>query len=452
MEFLNRARRLVKGQSPTEPPGLHFYVVTCPEGHRLRGQRTEGYQALRCPTCGGGVFVLPRSPLPHPVAPPESRRRAIAPPLPEVDDDAPIEYVDAPSPSNDFSDEVEIQWLDDPGTQPPSLEERVSALRDEDIPPEYLEPPAPEAPPPADAPAPGRPARRSRRRAAAASPRVKAPESVAASPDASDGVAAPEARSILVPAGRGRGWLARNRVALLLAGILTVAGATVAYRLHRHRLEQLPQVAETNYEEGIEALDRGEFDVARQKLSRATASFKELGSLDERSEPALQLSREAAIYADLCPRSLEELIDEAGRSEPADWPSVFEVKYQGRAIIVDDVLGDTPAGSGSAESASQLSYRILVGRGPHAVRTGRIDLSGFQLFADRDRAPGEPVLFGARLESITLEGNEWIVRLAPESGVLLSRFEPLELLGWTPRATHEVTAANDAAQPSRRRP
>ena len=42
-------------------------------GHRVRGERTEGYQALRCPACGEGVFVLPRSPLPEPVAPARPR-------------------------------------------------------------------------------------------------------------------------------------------------------------------------------------------------------------------------------------------------------------------------------------------------------------------------------------------------------------------------------------------
>src|SRR6202012_4687941 len=46
-----------------------YYRVRCAEGHALSGERTEGYQALRCPACGEGVFVLPRSPLPDPEPP-----------------------------------------------------------------------------------------------------------------------------------------------------------------------------------------------------------------------------------------------------------------------------------------------------------------------------------------------------------------------------------------------
>src|SRR3954447_2003141 len=69
------------GHSPKVP---QLYQVCCVEGHRLRGERTEGYQALRCPTCGEGIFVLPRSPLPEPVAPTAAREPQVQP----VDDAA----------------------------------------------------------------------------------------------------------------------------------------------------------------------------------------------------------------------------------------------------------------------------------------------------------------------------------------------------------------------------
>jgi hypothetical protein len=456
LEFLNRARRMVTGRSPVESSGPQFYVVSCPEGHRLRGQRTEGYQALRCPTCGGGAFVLPRSPLPQPLPPAETKRR-VAPPVVQPDDDAPIQYVDAPSPSTEFEDdEVEIHWLDDSNTLEPSLEERASALSEEDIPPEYLAPPAQPAP---SSPSPPQRASRKekRKKSRAASPAdnvaLAPPDSREPAPRTVEGaVLSPEERSILVPAGRSHGWLRRNRVALLLVGMLAVAGATIAYRLHRQRLERLPHEAETNYEEGLRALDDGEFDVARQKLARAASAFAQLGSRDERSGPAQQLAREAAIYADLCPRSLEELVDEAARTEPADWPRRFEVNYQGRAIIVDDVLIEASSARDASGAPLELSYRILVGRGPQASRTGLINLSGFKLFDDRPREAGEPVLFGARLDSVTLEGNQWHVRLVPDSGVLLSRFEPLKLLGWTPRSltSSEPEASTPLARGDRR--
>ncbi|HEU5115773.1 MAG TPA: hypothetical protein VFT74_03780, partial [Isosphaeraceae bacterium] len=74
MDLLGRARKMLKGIGPGDSARPQYYSVTCPQGHSLRGLRTEGYQALRCPTCGEGIFVLPRSPLPEPAAPPARTR------------------------------------------------------------------------------------------------------------------------------------------------------------------------------------------------------------------------------------------------------------------------------------------------------------------------------------------------------------------------------------------
>src|SRR4051812_9629840 len=74
LNLRDRARTLLQGLTTSPPPTVQYYDVVCPEGHRLRGQRTAGYQALRCPTCGEGIFVLPRSPLPEPPLPSSDRR------------------------------------------------------------------------------------------------------------------------------------------------------------------------------------------------------------------------------------------------------------------------------------------------------------------------------------------------------------------------------------------
>jgi DNA-directed RNA polymerase subunit RPC12/RpoP len=65
LNILDRARSLLQGITPTAPATVHYFSVACPEGHRLRGARTEGYQASRCPKCGERIFVLSRSPLPE---------------------------------------------------------------------------------------------------------------------------------------------------------------------------------------------------------------------------------------------------------------------------------------------------------------------------------------------------------------------------------------------------
>src|SRR3954451_21212146 len=109
--FLGKARRMIGGGGPAEPPRPQYYQVACAEGHVIRGERTEGYQALRCPHCGDGVFVLPRSPLPMPPAPASSRSRPrpsrVAATACDSDERA-IELVDAP-PQEDLDD---IQWLE----------------------------------------------------------------------------------------------------------------------------------------------------------------------------------------------------------------------------------------------------------------------------------------------------------------------------------------------------
>src|SRR5262245_60491207 len=89
---------MLQGIGPAEPPRPQTYAVACPEGHILRGYRTEGYQALRCPSCGEGIFVLPRSPLPEPPSPPSdrARRRAASPVGASSRDDEPISLSDPP--------------------------------------------------------------------------------------------------------------------------------------------------------------------------------------------------------------------------------------------------------------------------------------------------------------------------------------------------------------------
>ena len=68
MKFLGRAKKFLQDLGTEAPSKTQTFNLACASGHRVRGERTEGYQALRCPSCGEGVFVLPRSPLPEPVA------------------------------------------------------------------------------------------------------------------------------------------------------------------------------------------------------------------------------------------------------------------------------------------------------------------------------------------------------------------------------------------------
>ena len=66
MKLFDRARKVLEAFTPAPLAPAQEYRILCRNGHRLRGDRTEGYQALRCQSCNELFFVLPKSPLPTP--------------------------------------------------------------------------------------------------------------------------------------------------------------------------------------------------------------------------------------------------------------------------------------------------------------------------------------------------------------------------------------------------
>ena len=94
-EAVQGSRDRARGQ------GQHFNV-RCVSGHRVRGERTEGYQALRCPACGEGVFVLPRSPLPYPSPPKRAESTRSGRLVERMVEEDPVELSDPASVSVDL--------------------------------------------------------------------------------------------------------------------------------------------------------------------------------------------------------------------------------------------------------------------------------------------------------------------------------------------------------------
>lgn len=460
MDLLGRARKMLKGTGPGASARPQYYSVTCAQSHSLRGLRTEGYQALRCPTCGEGIFVLPRSPLPEPSAPPARARPArISVMRSDPLEDGPVPLSDPPAQEAD-----EVIWLDDappnatrPANGPGSAEPPVY---DDDIPIEYLpvseedtdeeeytdeaeyeleevsetesesepEPPDFSLEPVTEEEEEDEveePPRRPRRR------RRPEPEEAEARPGLD--VRPGERREVSVLEKREglREWARRRKMPLVLVSVMLLVVSTFAVRLWRHRRENLPHEAEVNYVQGTEALENGEFDSAKRKLAVAASDFKSLGIRDGRGRQSRQLANEAAILADRATRTLEEIIEEAARYDPPEkWPSRFETIYRGQAVIIDSEVAAVPAHS--ASGSYELTHRIFVGRSPG--RRGRIDLKGFKLFEALKPVKSQRVTFGARLESLTLDGNEWVLGLEPDSGVIMTNQDALEKADWTPLA------------------
>jgi hypothetical protein len=409
LDFLGRAKKVWKGLGPPEPPAPQFYRVSCPEGHVLRGQRTEGYQALRCPGCGAGVFILPQSPLPDPPAP-ASRKRKAAAATATAADEGPVPLTDAP-PGTQLGDgplpDVEIPWEDEVAAETETaVEDRVRTT----------EPDRPPAPTPS--PEPGPKPRPKPRRAAARPAPAEAPEAPAGPPPG----------MIVVPQRRGGvGAWRRHRRTLVVLGVLGVVTLTVIGQILRRQRESLPLVAATNLEEGTAALEGGVFDVAKLKLARAAGALRTLK--DPGAAEAEQLAGEAAILADLVSTPLETIVE---RVATGGGPEAFGV-HQGRSVVFDAPV---------AEGGRELDYRLIAG-----TKRGRIDLTGFALL--EGRPPGESVAFGARLKAITLgDDGVWRIGLEPSSGIFISTPSAWKALAGMDWPTDTDPAAAPPAAPA----
>jgi hypothetical protein len=224
-------------------------------------------------------------------------------------------------------------------------------------------------------------------------------------------------------------------VGALVCGAIValLALATIGYRNWSAWRRELPSVAERGRTEGLEALDEGRFDAARQLLSPARRAVEVLGGgYDPVAAAAIrQGADEVEIITDLAPNSLEAMLEEASRSDPEDWERTFNTLYKGRAIIVEDQFQEVPDGSGRGRY--DLYYRILrPGEGTKPESVGRIDLKGFGFIESRRARVDDYVLFGARLASFRFDQAEgrWVVTLLGDSGVVMTHRGALEALKW----------------------
>jgi hypothetical protein len=375
----------------------------------LYGQRTEVYQALRCPTCGEGVFILPRSPLTDPPAPPEKKRpRTVE--VAELIDEGPIALADPP-PMEEPPPEEE-KAIDNGALEPAEAEARARApkrpMAEVEI--EFEEDLEAEA----------------RRRAARAKATAAAgaAQGVAAAPQSKKKrpvtvrSSEPARPMVEVAPERTFGeWVHGNRHPLIFLAVLLLVVGTVVYRLRQKRHQELPQIALLGKEKGLPALDAGEFDTAQRLLGEAARAVRELGGDYEDGEAILQGAAEASIFVDLIPRPLEELINEAARAQTdKEWQERFTTLYKGRSVILD---------------GHAAQYRILARSGLNSNRMGRVDTTGIELLESAKAKKGEASLVvGARLESIHLEAGEWVVRLDPKSVVVMKHWDALKAFGW----------------------
>ena len=423
--FFGQAKKMMGSWSPPAPSSPQYFQVYCAEGHSIEGRRTESYQALRCPNCGAGVFVLPLSPLPEPKIPNDrSTPRHVA--KPTWRDDEAIPLTD-PVPFDRAEAIVEIEVEPEPETKPVAARQvdRIEWVDEEE-----------EAPSLADEPVlpPGSVAAEFDPEVHLDAPSHHPAKSKTSQP------AKPKARPTAAPAievrervGLGRKlWKARN--ALIFVAVVLIVAATIGQGIWRKKLEGLPKDFERGKTEGIAALERGEFGSAKQILQTAAEAIRLLGGRleDPEVENVRQAADEAAIYADLMDLSLETLVDRAARARPGDdWPSTFKASVEGRSIVIEAHVTAVPD-PGQPDSTYEIDYRIGYGKGSTPDGRGRIDLKGFRLTDDAHPKLGDRLAFGARVAAVEfeLDRKEWVVKLEPKSGVFVRHYKALRYLGW----------------------
>jgi hypothetical protein len=159
---------------------------------------------------------------------------------------------------------------------------------------------------------------------------------------------------------------------------------------------------------GEAALAAGKFQQATYELAQARRLLGPAPAAESRR--VAQLHRQAALLADLLSEPLEELLLVARRTPEDEWRAQFERRYEGQAVVFDADV--TREGS----HRYRLHYAFCAG-----PEKALIEVSDLHLLdaLPADRPPR--LLFGARLATLRREaGGAWVVRFAPESGVLLT--------------------------------
>ena len=225
-----------------------------------------------------------------------------------------------------------------------------------------------------------------------------------------------------------RRWFARER--LIIAAILIVLGITGVVLLARSQRARALAVLQQQLGQGRASLERGEFAKAATELKEAEKAALRLGPGAADATEALQAACEANLLANLATSRLDEIAREARTAaesnELDEWASQVRVLYEGKSYLFDGVIvprdstDDTP-----------YQFEFVLFEGDYRFE---VDVSSLDLLHRLDLTEPQRLVFGARfvaVEPSIIDSRRWMFRLHPQSGVLLSRSEPLRQLGWT---------------------
>lgn len=225
-----------------------------------------------------------------------------------------------------------------------------------------------------------------------------------------------------------RRWFARER--LVVAALLMVLGITGAVLLTRSQRERALTVLQQQLGLGRASLERGEFAKAATELKEAKKAALRLGPGVAGATEALQAAREANLLANLATSRLDEIAREARTAAEAnkldEWASQVRVLYEGKSYLFDGVIMPRDSTDGTP-----YQFDFFLFEGDYRFE---VDVASLDLLPRLELTEPQRLVFGARLVAVepsAIDARRWMFRLGPESGVLLSRAEPLQQLGWT---------------------
>jgi hypothetical protein len=168
-------------------------------------------------------------------------------------------------------------------------------------------------------------------------------------------------------------------------------------------------------------LARGKFRSAADEAHAAAACRDQAPAAlsPEEHRRLNQALREAELLDNLIllPGPLEALLAQAERTAADEqWQASFRRDYQGRAVLFY-----APVTLDKKNRPALVDDRVKC-----AGATARVALDDLKALMSLPLEPGQRVLFGARLESFArAEDGGWVIRFAPDSGVLLTDIDAL---------------------------
>ena len=167
---------------------------------------------------------------------------------------------------------------------------------------------------------------------------------------------------------------------------------------------------------GRAALSREDFRIAvthfKDARRRYGARPDSLGAVEARELGRLE--RQAALVADLLSESLDEILQRAAGTREEERQAQFNARYRDRAVIFDDVV--------ARDAAGRVGLTVFEVRAPG--EPARVELNDLKLLRGLPLAEPRRMLFGARLAGLGREERGghglWVIRLDPDSGVLLT--------------------------------